>query len=75
MNFSEWGMYDNARSRYLLQEIDQWVTGGLMPLQSYILLHHNAKLSNEDIQAIVEWTIAERKRLYSNKSQTTNYNQ
>ena len=39
----------------ICEECDQ----GAMPLPSYVLIHRSAKLSEQDIQALCEWTETE----------------
>lgn len=63
LNFSEWGRRDLRQRRNKLEEICDEVKQGAMPLSSYTPLHPYAKLTAEDVQALCEWTEAERKRL------------
>ncbi len=63
MNFSEWGTLKTAKIQSLLDRISDEVSGRDMPLQKYLLLHPDAKLSDADIKMITEWTDAEQDRL------------
>jgi cytochrome c553 len=63
MNFSEWGTLDKRRADKRLEEICEQVSDRLMPLDSYTWIHRSAKLSDEDIKTLCEWTEAERSRL------------
>ena len=63
MNFSEWARYNPREADELLEEICKEVKGGGMPLNSYLLLHPEAKLSDEDKQMLCDWASAERQRL------------
>ena len=56
LNFSEWGRYDKAKQRDLLEGTCELVREGGMPLASYLPLHHEAKLSQDDKKAICDWT-------------------
>ena len=58
LNFSEWGIYDPEKKGELLEGICKEVTEGEMPGGSYTLLHPNAKLTTEDVNAICRWTQA-----------------
>jgi cytochrome c553 len=63
LNFSEWATYEPKRMRKKLQEMFEEVEKGAMPLKSYLLLHPEARLSQDDIQQLGAWTAAERQRL------------
>jgi hypothetical protein len=56
LNFSQWGSYDKSKQRTLLEGTCELVREGGMPLASYLPLHPEAKLSEEDKKAICEWT-------------------
>ena len=51
-----------------LSEIANQVKDREMPLSMYTLLHPRAKLSQEEIAAIFEWTQRERARLIAESS-------
>jgi cytochrome c553 len=68
LNFSEWASYEPKRMRKKLQEMFEEVEKGAMPLKSYLLLHPNARLSQDDIQQLGAWTAAERQRLADEKN-------
>jgi len=63
LNFSEWGTYSPKRRHHKLEEISDEVQGGAMPLESYLPLHAEARLTPADIAAIAAWAAAERERL------------
>jgi hypothetical protein len=63
LNFSKWSDYTVIRRERYLSEIANQVKDGGMPLSVYTLIHRNAKLSDSDIEAIFNWTQAERARL------------
>ncbi|MGH7456687.1 MAG: heme-binding domain-containing protein [bacterium] len=63
LNFSEWASYEPKRMRKKLQEMFEEVEKGAMPLKSYLLLHPDARLSQDDIQQLGAWAEAERRRL------------
>ena len=55
LNFSEFGIYSNRRQQNKLQAIVNSITDETMPLQSYTLLHKNAKLSTADKAVLLDW--------------------
>jgi len=55
LNFSTWGLYPPSKADHKLEEIIEMVEEGEMPLASYLPLHAEAKLSDVDRQAIIEW--------------------
>lgn len=65
LNFSEWASYNQKRMNKKLEGISEEVETGAMPLKSYLLLHSDAKLSPDDVQALMAWTIAARQHLAS----------
>jgi hypothetical protein len=63
LNFSEWARYNPREAGELLEEICKEVKRGGMPLNSYLLLHPEARLSDEDRETLCDWANAERQRL------------
>lgn len=55
LNFSEWENYTPKEKDEKLEGIYRTIYAA-MPLQSYILLHEEAKLTKEEIRMIREWT-------------------
>jgi hypothetical protein len=62
-NYSEWGKLKRDDQDKSLREICDEVQEGLMPLPSYLPMHPNARLSEQDKTTICDWTEAERQRL------------
>ena len=56
--YSDWGDYDLARRRKELDQTCQRFERHNMPLTSYVLVHREAALSDQDRQAICDWTHA-----------------
>jgi len=54
-NFSEWDKYDDEAVQKIIKEIGEEVEEGEMPLKKYLLLHPEARLSEQDISTIVAW--------------------
>jgi hypothetical protein len=67
LNFSIWNTYETAKKRKKLGEVCQQVQSKEMPLPSYLWIHWNAKLTDEDIKILCDWTDAERAKLDSSQ--------
>jgi Haem-binding domain len=63
LNYSEWGKLKPADRNKSLQEICDEVADGNMPLPSYLPMHPQARLSEQDKKVLCDWTEAERQRL------------
>jgi hypothetical protein len=63
LNYSEWGKLDADRRDRKLRQICDQVQDGLMPLPSYLPMHANARLSDQDRKTLCDWTNNERARL------------
>ncbi|MBD3904982.1 heme-binding domain-containing protein [Chryseobacterium sp. Ch-15] len=55
LNFDEWTTYSVRKQRNKLNGIIEQIEGDKMPLDSYILLHKNAKLSGEQKVEMINW--------------------
>lgn len=55
LNFSEFGSYTKKRKLKKLNEIKESVTEGWMPIDSYLWIHKNAKLTKNETDAIASW--------------------
>ena len=55
LNFSEWENYEPGRKLKKLKEIAEEVEEGEMPMEIYVSLHGDAKLSEAEKKSIVEW--------------------
>lgn len=60
MNFSKWDTYSTKKKDHKMEELIEEVKQRHMPLDSYTWVHTDAKLSDEQIKAVVDW--AERYR-------------
>jgi len=63
LNLSKWSDYPVIRRERSLSDIANQVQSGGMPLAIYTFVHRDAKLSKPEVDAIFEWTQAERLRL------------
>ena len=71
LNFSEWASYDRRETLGLLGEICKTVKGGVMPLDSYTLIHRSAALKPGDIGTLCLWSGGEQQRLASLSTHAT----
>ncbi len=55
LNFSNWASMDKMDQAEVLDNISTEVMGGDMPMKIYHIMHSDAKLSDEDRQAIADW--------------------
>jgi cytochrome c len=63
LNLSRWKEYSADDQRDLLARIGTMVRNRQMPLPRYVMLHPEARLSDEEIQSIYEWTKDQRRAL------------
>lgn len=55
LNFSEWGTYKEKRQNHKLEECYEEVEEGEMPMESYLIMHGEAKLSADQKNELVHW--------------------
>lgn len=55
LNFNEWTTYSTRKQRNKLNGIIEQIEDDKMPLDSYTLLHKNAKLSGEQKAEVLKW--------------------
>jgi len=56
MNLSEWGTYSPKKRDQKLEDICDQLMNGDMPDGKYLLIHRNARLSEEQKEAVCQWT-------------------
>ncbi len=56
LNFSEWNKYSSKKKEQKLEEICEQVMNGDMPDGKYLLMHRKAKLTQDQREAICNWT-------------------
>ena len=62
LNFSEWTEATDRRKDHKLEEVEEMVADGKMPLWFYLPLHPDARLSQNEKDLLIEWSRAERER-------------
>ena len=55
LNFSAWGTYELKRKKHKLEECWEEIEKGKMPLDDYLKLHNEAKLSEEEEEKLITW--------------------
>ncbi len=55
LNFSDWENYSPKKAAHKLEETAEMVSEGEMPLKEYTWTHETARLTAEQIEALVEW--------------------
>jgi hypothetical protein len=60
LDFSRWETLPAPRRAHKLEEIEEVLREGEMPLGKYKLLHPEARLRAEDVRRIVDWTVRAR---------------
>lgn len=60
LNFSNWKKYPPKRSEHKLEELCEKIEEGEMPLNSYLLIHWEASLSEQDKEILCSWSNSER---------------
>ena len=63
LNLSEWAKLEDRRKKRKLEEICEQVETREMPLVSYLWIHRDARMSDEEIRLVCDWTKAEIARL------------
>jgi len=58
MNFSTWPVLDLEALEHVFHEIDEQIEKGEMPLPSYLRMHPEARLSDEDRATLRKWAQA-----------------
>lgn len=63
MNFSVWQTYENRKKRKKLEEICEEIETNEMPMSQYLIVHWDAKLSDDDKKIICDWTKSEAEKI------------
>ncbi len=58
LDFSKFATYSLRKQYHKLEEVDEMVKKGIMPLDSYLWIHKDAKLSDEQKLIIANWVTA-----------------
>ncbi len=63
INFSVWNTYSEEKKIWKLEEICEQVESKAMPLPSYLWIHRDAVLEEQERKLLCQWTMAERGKL------------
>lgn len=63
LNFSNWGTYSAKRRDHKLEEMIEEVEEGHMPLPNYVRMHSDARLSDDQVEALKSWVSVERAKI------------
>jgi hypothetical protein len=63
LNFSEWGTYSPKKRNKKMEEVCEQVRSREMPLPSYLWIHRDAQMSDDEIDVVCSWTEAVRAEL------------
>lgn len=55
LNFSEWTTYNKDQKEHLLKDLKEVLNEREMPLKSYLLIHKDAKLTENQYQILYDW--------------------
>jgi hypothetical protein len=55
LNFSEFGTYSAKRQHHKMEEVIEQVKKDRMPLNNYVWIHKDAKLSQQQKETLVNW--------------------
>lgn len=58
LNFSEFATYSLRKQYHKLEETEEMIENGEMPLDSYLWIHRNAALNHDQKQVITHWVTA-----------------
>ena len=62
LNFSDWANYTDKKKDHKLEELVEEVKEGEMPLNEYTWTHADARLTQEQITALLTWAQETRKK-------------
>lgn len=55
LNFSEWTAYNKDQQAHILKDIKEVLNDRKMPLKSYLLIHKDAVLTENQYQILYDW--------------------
>ncbi len=55
LNFSKWAAYEAKRRAHKLEETEEMIEHGEMPLAGYVALHPEAKLTDAEKKVLIDW--------------------
>ena len=55
LNFNEWTTYNKEQQQHLIKGLKKAMKGKWMPLSSYLLIHKNSRMTDEQYTAFYNW--------------------
>lgn len=55
LNFSEWTTYNKDQQEHIINDLKEVLNDREMPLKSYLLIHKDAKLTENQYQIMYDW--------------------
>ncbi len=55
LNFSEWTAYNNDQKDHIIKDLEEELEEQKMPLKSYLLIHKDAKLTQDQYNILLAW--------------------
>ena len=55
LNFSEWTTYNKDQQEHIIKDLKEVLNDREMPLKSYLLIHKDAKLTENQYQIMYDW--------------------
>jgi hypothetical protein len=63
LNFDAFMTYEPKKARHKMEEVNEMVKEGEMPLSSYTIVHREAKLTEEEKLILADWAVATMKAI------------
>jgi len=58
LNFSEWTTYNKDQKEHIIKDLKEVLNEREMPLKNYLLIHKDAKLTENQYQILYDWANA-----------------
>jgi len=55
LNFSEWTVYNENQRAHIISDLEEVLKSHEMPLSSYLLMHKEAELTEEQYKVLLTW--------------------
>ncbi|REE79972.1 heme-binding protein [Lutibacter oceani] len=55
LNFSEWTAYNSNQKSHIIKDLEEELEEHKMPLNSYLWIHKDAKMSTEQYKILLDW--------------------
>jgi hypothetical protein len=58
LNFSEWTAYNENQKSHIIKDIEEELEEQKMPLKSYLIIHKDAKMTEDQYNTLLNWVKA-----------------